>query len=636
MVTRARRSRSASRKADIEARYDAAGLGRRLKAWLPPASGPQRMLEGYERLRSRAQDAYRNDWAAASSVQKWTTNLVGVGIQPRWENDAHRAIWDEFVPMADADGVSTAYGLQALQATSWMMGGEVFLRARWRRPGSPLKFPLQVQLIESNFVPMCDFDSEPRMPVGHTVRQGIERNKYGQRTAYWMYREHPGDPSPNQTPVAPDLLIRVPASEVRHVFEPTRPGQLRGVSPLASILARLRSTMDFEDAVLERQKLANMFVAFIKRTMPQGLEDLEIDPQTGMPKIWGEDGRAINGLQPGLLQELLPGEDVVFGNPPEAGTAYSDYLRSSNLGTSAGQGLPYELMSGDIREISDRTLRIVIQEFRRFCEQRQWLTLIPLGCQPMVDWLAEAAVMAGRLAPSEVDAFKKCEWSPHGWEYIHPVQDVDAAIKARDAGLTSTSRIIAKRGDDPKIILAERQKDEASGLTPKPKPAPGAAAPADPAAARAAAAVAQLADMQMSMLAQPRAEVDPYEHFIAGLTSLGAQVSQVASSVAALAARPVENHVHVPQQTTPVVNVAPAQVDVHVPEGPAPVVNVAPAQVDVHVPEGPAPVVQNVVNVEPATVEVDVNLPARQTVSDIVRDQSGDITQVTQTERTIQ
>lgn len=474
-------------------RYDAAGQGRRVASWQAPATGPQRATLGLNTVRDRARDTTRNDWAGESGIQKWTTNLIGVGIVPRWADESFGPLWDAWCADADSDGVSTAYGLQTLGTRSWLASGEVFLRRRSRSLLAPLAAPLQVQLIESDFCPIFDAQAWQGMPAGNEIRQGVEINKYGRRVAYWMYREHPGDRYLTQIPNALQL-IRVPASEISHVFEPVRPGQMRGVSSLAPILVKLRASMDFEDAVLDRQKLANLFTMFITRAMPTAVDDAMFDPDTGLPKWYDDKNNMLVGLEPGISQELRPGEDVKFTNPPDAGTTYTDYMRTTHMGTAAGQGLPYELFSGDILNISDRTLRIVINEFRRFAEQRQWQIVIPLLCQPMVRWLGEALALAGSISASQAAEFSAPEWAPHGWEYIHPVQDVEGQLRARDGGLVSTSALISKRGDDPRKVLKERKADEASGLTPPPEPtvvaAPGA--PAAPAAQPKAALIKQL------------------------------------------------------------------------------------------------------------------------------------------------
>jgi lambda family phage portal protein len=425
-------------------------------------------VDGTDRLRHRARDAVRNDWAAESGNTKWVTALVGTGIVPRWENEQYDVAWEKFAATADADGVFDAYGLQTLGVRGWLDGGEVFLRRRSRRLDSRLPAPLQVQVLESEMCPMFDADTHRGMAAGNRIRQGIELNRYDEAAAYWMYREHPGDG--NTLAVSKESLVRVAASEISHVYDPRRAGQLRGVSQLAPVLLRLRSTADYEDTVLERQKLANLFVSFVTRPLPVDWKEMQLDPDTGMPKVWDDLGRALKSLEPGIMQELLPGENVSFANPPEAGTTYSDYVRTNLMGVAAGLGMPYELLSGDIRNVSDRTLRVLVNEFRRFAEQRQWQVIVPMLCQPIVRWWAEAMVLSGQAAPSELEALKSPQHSPHGWEYIHPTQDVQGKILARDAGFTSTSDVIAKTGESPRRILAQKKLDVASGQTPAPPP----------------------------------------------------------------------------------------------------------------------------------------------------------------------
>jgi lambda family phage portal protein len=625
------------RKAALQstARYDAAGVGRRTKGWVAPSTGPNRATEGLGRIRDRARDTERNDWAGTSGVQKWTTNLVGVGITPRWEDDKFTEVWNAFVPQADADHVLDAYGLQTLGVRAWMSSGEVFVRRRPRDLNAPLNVPLQVQLIEADFCPLFDTDSYAGLPVGHTIRQGIELNRFGRRTAYWMYRNHPGEKAASTQPNSTEL-IRIAASDISHVFEPTRPGQLRGVSMMAPILVKLRGSMDFEDSVLERQKLANLFTMFITRQMPPSWADIDIDPLTGLPKFYDANGNILVGLEPGTSQELMPGEDVKFANPPESGTSYPDYMRTTHMGTAAGEGLPYELFSGDIRDVSDRTLRIVINEFRRFARQRQWQIIIPLLCAPMVRWLAEAAVLAGKIRPAQYEAMAAPTWSPEGWEYIHPVQDVEGKLKARDGGLISTSQLISERGDDPRKVLEQIKADKASGLTPEPvQPAAPSAPPPDPNAQALMLSQKTLSDAMAFRLTRPApvAAASQSVAVEAALGSIAALVASQAESMAAtqravlalaqaLADKPLQVDVAAPAVTL-------GETVVNVPTGPAPIVNVAAAEVIV-----PAPVINNVVNVEPAAVTVE--LPDRQTTSVIERDMQGNILNVTQTETTLQ
>lgn len=445
----------------VQARYDAGGTGRRMAGWNPMSSGPNASLNRVDKLRSRQRDSTRNDWSGESAIQKWATNLVGVGIQAREKvkNPKREALWGRWGGYCDADGMLDIYGQQTLGVREWFDGGEYFLRKRVRRSDSPLEVPLQIQMLEAEMLPRWDTDYAQFLPANNKIRSGIELDRSGQRVAYWFFKEHPGDfGGTGGYIVDASSLVRVPASEIRHVFEVKRAGQLRGVPNGANVLARLRTLLDYDDAVLERQKLANLFVAFIKRDLPEGI-DPTIDPASGQTIESDEDGNPMIPMEPGMLQELRQGESMEFSNPPEAGTVFSDYMRTQQLGVAAGQGLPYELYSGDILNISDRTLRIVVQEFRRFCEQRQWQVIIPMHCQTTRDWFVEIATLAGKLATSQVDEAKSVLWVPHGWSYIHPVQDATGKALELANGVISRSKWITERGDDPEQVDDERKSD---------------------------------------------------------------------------------------------------------------------------------------------------------------------------------
>ncbi len=435
--------------------HEAAGAGRRLRGWSPSGVGPNRANTGAATLRNRARDAGRNDWAGRAIPQRWAANLVGTGIIARPKTtdatlkETLRDLWDDWSEVCDADGVLDLYGLQNMVAKNWIEAGEVFIRLRPRRPEDGLPVPLQIQVLEADMVPATD----SRAPNGNEIKQGIEFNGFGQRVAYWMYRNHPGDGNGDT-----GTLVRVPAEAVLHIYEPTRAGQLRGVSDLAPILARLRGVGDFDDAVLERQKLANLFAGFLER--PASGQDAALDPLTGQPITADHDGTPMAALEPGTMQELLPGESVKFSEPPDAGAGYRDFTRQQYAGVAAGTGLPYELLTGDLAGVSDRALRVILNEFRRHCQQRQWHILIPQFCRKVRAAWADAAVIAGIINGAEGREARRVTWVPQGWAYIHPTQDVQAQQIAVESGFTSRTRVITERGDDPEEIDQERAADD--------------------------------------------------------------------------------------------------------------------------------------------------------------------------------
>lgn len=618
MARRKTRQPEAISPATIKALYDAAGYGRRMKGWNPPTTGPNKAVQGLQNIRNRARDASRNDWSGESAIQKWTTNLVGIGITPRFKRITDKTrkqaitdLWNEFVTKSDADGVLNYYGQQTLAVRSWLESGEVFVRRRYRRTNAGLPVPLQVQLIESDFVPMLDTATWAGLAKGNIIRSGIELDKNGQRVAYWVHKFHPGD---GTSQIGSQDLVRVPAEDMRHVFEPKRPGQLRGVPVMASVLARLRNINDYDDAVLERQKLSNLFVAFITRTMPGADADIDIDPLTNMPIEWS-GGEPLAGMQPGLTQELDPGQDVKFANPPEPGTTYSDYMRTSHLGTAAAAGVPYEIFSGDIANVSDRTLRVIIQEFRRFAEQRQWQIIIPMFCQPVVEWFADAAALIGGLSASEVKDVKHAEHAPHGWQYIHPVQDPQGKALEVTSGFRSRSSVIAERGEDPDTVdderAADKEREKSLDLLP-PELAPvDNTKPADNTPAK-----------------DGKQQPTQFERALTGLIQSQIAAMQVKPVVQA-PVQPVQYTINTPVTVQNSVEPTPVTVQNHTHVEPTPVTvqnTVEGTTVNVD-----APVVQVANTVQPA--EVKVSLPVRKTETTVTYDANGNIASTVQIER---
>lgn len=455
--------------------YDAGKNNRRLRAWTPPSAGPNQTLGDLQTIRNRTRDAVRNEWTAESATTNIVTDMVGTGVSCRIKSK-HSAqkrkkydeLWDAWIKECDADNVFDFYGLQVLGVETLGTAGEFFFRFRPRRLEDGLKVPLQIQMLEPEMVPQVDYT----LPSGNKVKQGIEFNAINRRVNYMMYREHPGE---NQQRIDVTQLTAIPADQVRHVYQPRRIGQLRGVPNGTSTLVRMKTVGDYDDAVVEKAKIQNLYVGVIKRPPPApGSENT--DPLTGQV-IENYDGEApMVSMEPGAVVELAPGEEMNFSTPPATGVGYNDFMRQQNLATSAGNGVPYEIMTGDIMNVSDRTLRVVIQQYRRRIEQKQWIVLIPMFCQAIRDAFVDAAVIAGLIPAADATMAKDVEWSPQAWAYIHPVQDVQAKVAEITAGITSRDAVIAGRGGDPEVIDQQRadakKREEALGLSIVPTPAP--------------------------------------------------------------------------------------------------------------------------------------------------------------------
>lgn len=142
--------------------------------------------------------------------------------------------------------------------------------------------------------------------------------------------------------------VRVPAEDVLHIYRPIDAGQIRGLPHVAPAMLRLFLLDQYDDAELDRKKTAAMFAGFITQTAPE-------EPMMGEGAA-DRYGAAIASLEPGTMQVLLPGEDVKFSSPADVGGGYEAFQYRTLLAVSASLGLPYHLVTGDVRQANYSSL----------------------------------------------------------------------------------------------------------------------------------------------------------------------------------------------------------------------------------------------------------------------------------------
>lgn len=441
--------------------YEAAGTGRRTRGWFPPEVSPNNaILWNLTTLRNRSRAACRNNGLAKGAVDTLVSNLVGDGIVPLSKApggiaEQVQALWERSLAELDADGLLNAYGQQQLAVRTWVEAGEAFGRGRDRLAEDGLAVPFQVQVLEPELCPhSLDFFGDPGTSK---IRGGIEFSPIGRRTAYYFHPSRPELDDFDRSQVR-----RVPADVVAHLYSPNRPGQLRGVPWLTQALVRLNELDKMDDTVLLRSQLANLFVGFIKRdTTSDGSEDIDI--LSGRKKGTGE--RPTLALEPGIFQELEPGESVDWSEPPGAPTGYIDYVRTQIRAIAISIGVPYEILTGEMSGSNDRTVRIALNQFKRFVAMLQYTVIVHKWCQPLWRMWFERAWLSGSIklpadAALDLAPYMAVKWVPPRWAYLHPVQDIEADIAAVRAGFTTRADVVAEWGDDVTLIDKQQAEDQ--------------------------------------------------------------------------------------------------------------------------------------------------------------------------------
>ena len=436
---------------------------RRVSKWYAPTVSPNSaILANLTTIRDRSRQATRNDGLAEGAIDAQVRNLIGTGIKPLSQatdpafRAAVHALWARWTDESDADGILDFYGQQSQICRGWLEGGEMFARLRPRRIDDMRTVPLQVQLLEPE---LCPHTYDRVLDNGHRVRAGIEFDGIGRRVAYWF---HPSRPADYQDFDASQLR-RVPEDAVIPVYQPLRAGQLRGLPLLTQALVKLFEINKYDDATLLRQQIANLFVGFVKR--PGNNLETPINPLTGQA-VTSTTERPLAELVPGMFQELDPGDEFEFNDPPDAGQTYPDFMRQQLFAVAAATKVPYEVLTGDMSKVNDRTVRVILHEFRRRLQAWQHQIIAFQFCRRVWRAWLDRAFLSGALAlpasyVEDPEPWTAVKWMPQAWPYLHPVQDVQATREAIRSGLTSRSSEVSERGEDADVIDQEQADDNA-------------------------------------------------------------------------------------------------------------------------------------------------------------------------------
>ncbi len=252
------------------------------------------------------------------------------------------AYWEAWQPFADVASLQHWTTLQSLMARAWFVDGEFFILKTFGQSGRP-----RIQIIEAH---RCKTPN--KIPTGAVIIDGIEVDAVGRPIAYWFEIEPmesdgvwPSSAWSWWFALAPrtQQMQRVPAEFIIHHFEPSRPGQMRGLPFCYSVINTLHDLDDLETYEMRAAK-SNAAVEKIIKTATG--ESTDEDALRGIAT--GSDGKAkdqyYRDVFGGEARVLKHGDDIIQHGgerPSERTAAYWDYLVGKFC---IGVGIPAELV----------------------------------------------------------------------------------------------------------------------------------------------------------------------------------------------------------------------------------------------------------------------------------------------------
>jgi len=409
--------------------WDAARPVSRISDWGPQPGAPNSPWSNPSVLRARAAAEFGNNPICRRGVEALTNACWGgSGITPLFTDRSVQTLWERWSRACDAGGRLDWIGVGMQVLTSTIVAGEAFvvLRVDEAAPG----VPLTLQVLGPEFLDESKTDA--------STISGIRYDNL-RPTGYWLFRQNPALSGANLE------SVYVPASECLHVYRGLLPGATRGQSWLAPVLIALRELADYLEAALVRAKTGAVLCAFVRA--PEGF-----------PGPLQQDG-TLPSLEPGSVVRLQPGEDIEFSKPPETDAGFDPFVRTQLRRIAAGLGIPYEVLSGDLAQVTFASGRAGLLEFKRTIESVQYGLLIPLFCEPVLRRWAELARAVGVL-PGDADVEVR-RWVAPEIEMLDRRAEVLTDLLRVRAGFASRSEIIGRTGWRAEDVDAEIAQDNA-------------------------------------------------------------------------------------------------------------------------------------------------------------------------------
>jgi lambda family phage portal protein len=403
-----------------------------------------------ERARSR-HEFMLNEYARRAKAIR-TRYVVGSGLRPHIKGDAKlQELWKKFVKNSDPSGLLDFYDQQKLIYSEALEGGESMVLPRRRRPEDGLEVPLQLQVLEAEYLPSGRSVDMPANTIG-----GVELDKLERPVAYWLYTRHPADAV--LTGIGLPELKRYEAARVIRILAPGRAGALRGRPIIAAVLPRLRAVEKYERADLAKKETAALMGVAVK--MPAA--DDSVGDVLGLSAEEKEEGQTweLSGLNPGAIFGLPPGASIEVVNPQDSSTGFAEAWRTRYLGVAAGLDVPYHLLTGDHSGMNDRSLRSVMLDFFACVKEDRKRLSHQLNSRVWKEFL-DAAERAGWKAPAGKTRsdFESVEWIGEPLPHIHPVQEVAAQTNAIRTGVKTLEEVLQENGSDLETFIEQKKRE---------------------------------------------------------------------------------------------------------------------------------------------------------------------------------
>lgn len=414
------------------------------------------------RLREYSRHLEENHDLVVSVFDDLVNNTIGTGaaVQPMVRttdgklaedfNDQLGELWAQWGQEPETTGEMAFPSVERLVARCTFRDGEIFVQKviDGRYPHRT-DLRLALELIEADF---CPFDYQD---AARNILHGIQNNAWNRAVAYYLWKNHPGDPlNMSVMPRAEDLK-RVSADDMLHIKFSRRLRQRRGVPIIHAVINRLRDLKDYEESERIAAKVASDMTGFIKRTAEyQGPTDVN-----------GAGNREF-AMSAGSIFTLLPGEDVGTIKSDRPNANLEKFRNAMLRAVAGGTGARYSSISRDYNGTYSAQRQELVEGAISY--RAHFAYLVSRFHRPVYEQFVAQAMLSRQLGkiPRGLDmaTINRVDFRAPALPWIDPSSEANAYAQLVEAGLESRAEIMRQRGRDPTKVIEEIMEEQASGL----------------------------------------------------------------------------------------------------------------------------------------------------------------------------
>lgn len=414
----------------------------------------------YLKIALRARDLAKNNSTVVSFISKMTNLIVADGFKlncTSYNEDglsdsyANKAIQDQwyqygksYKKFVSADGKCGEVLFDRAIVQTFFTDGQVFIR-RIKDDKSP--FGVRYQIIDSLMIDT--FFNTVADKDGSRVIQGIKVDKYGKQLSFFISENF-------QDFYTVGSHIEVPSDQMIHLFVPQFAGQVRGYSPLASVILDLNAIAEYEKAEVNAAIIGASFNGFWEEKSDganafDSFSDQEIDT----------NGDVATEISQNSIRFCPSGFKFTQANTNHPSQNGRDFVKSVLKSVAGALNISYNRLASDYESTSYSSLRAsyiddsstVYSWQQYFIENWKDLQYAEFLKYILLNDLVN-------LPFSKIDKFLSHDFKGKRMEFIDPAKELQSTAMRLQLGLSSPIEEIMQDGKDPIDVLNSIKKYE--------------------------------------------------------------------------------------------------------------------------------------------------------------------------------